>query len=159
MPSRLQHELKKRGPFASLAQEVILSIARTSDQLLIRAERLLREYSLTGSQYNVLRILRGEGKPLPMLEIASRMIQVVPGITGLMDRLEAAGYARRDRSTEDRRVILVSITDRGLAVLAAIDEPLLCLEKKLVRCLSAEEQKELIRVLEKVRAHLDQADG
>src|SRR5215470_11947467 len=97
MPSRLQHELKKRGPFASLDQEVILNIARTSDQLGIRGERLLREYGLTGSQYNVLRILRGEGKPLPMLEIASRTITVVPGITGLIDRLEQAGFVNRVR--------------------------------------------------------------
>ena len=159
MPSRLQHELKKRGPFASLAQEVILSLARTTDQLLIRGERLLREHALTGSQYNVLRILRGEGQPMPMLEIASRMIQVVPGITGLIDRLESAQFVRRDRSTEDRRVILVSITDKGLTVLAAIDEPLLNHEKNLVSCLSAQEQKELIRVLEKVREHLDTIGG
>ena len=81
MASRLQQELKKRGPFQSLEQEVILNIARTGDQLLVRAERLLREHGLTASQYNILRILRGEGKPLPMQEIASRTVQVVPGIT------------------------------------------------------------------------------
>src|SRR5271165_7647997 len=148
MPSKRQQELKKRGPFASLAQEVILNIARTGDQLLVRADRLFREHGLTGSQYNVLRILRGEGKSLPMLEIASRMVQVVPGITGLIDRLEAAELVRRDRSTEDRRVILVSITDKALTVLAALDEPLLSLEKSLVSCLSTGEQRELIRVLE-----------
>lgn len=156
MPSKLQRELKNRGPFASLAQEVILNIARTSDQLFIRVERLMRKHGLTGSQYNVLRILRGEGKPLPMLEIASRMVQVVPGITGLIDRLEAAEFVRRDRCSEDRRVIWVSITDKALAVLAALDEPLLSLEEKLLSCLSVDEQKELIRVLEKVREHLDQ---
>jgi DNA-binding MarR family transcriptional regulator len=156
MPSKLQRELKKRGPFVSLAQEVLLSIARTSDQLLVRAERLMRKYGLTGSQYNVLRILRGEGKPLPILEIASRMVQVVPGITGLIDRLEGAGLVRRDRCAEDRRVIFVSITDKALAVLAALDEPLKSLEEKLLGCLSVEEQRELIHVLEKVREHLDQ---
>jgi DNA-binding MarR family transcriptional regulator len=156
MPSKLQHELKKRGPFVTLAQEVLLSIARTSDQLLIRAERLMRKHGLTGSQYNVLRILRGEGKPLPILEIASRMVQVVPGITGLIDRLEGAGLVRRDRCTEDRRVIFVSITDKALAVLASLDEPLKSLEENLFRCLSVDEQQELIRVLEKVREHLDQ---
>ena len=153
--NRLQRELKKRGPFASLAQEVLLNIARTGDQLFLRAERLLREYGLTGSQYNVLRILRGEGKPLPMLEIASRMVQVVPGITGLIDRLEAAEFVRRERSTVDRRVIDVSITDKALTVLAALDEPLVNLEEKLLGCLSTEEQRELIRVLERVREHLD----
>ena len=159
MSSKLQRELKKRGPFASLAQEVFLNLARTTDQLAIRGERLLREHGLTGPQYNVLRILRGEGKPLPILEIGSRMIQVVPGITGLIDRLESAEFVRRERSTEDRRVIFVSITDKALAVLAALDQPLIALEKKLVDCLSSAEQRELIRVLEKVRDHLDQIGG
>ncbi len=156
MASRLQRELKKRGPFQSLEQEVILNIARTGDQLLVRAERLLREHGLTASQYNILRILRGEGKPLPMQEIAGRTVQVVPGITGLTDRLEAAGLVRRERSTEDRRVIFVSITKKGLTILAQLDEPLVAYEKKLVGCLGAAEQRELIRLLEKIRDHLDQ---
>src|SRR6516225_10189351 len=78
---KLQHELKKKRPFTSSAEEAILNIVRTSDQLQIRFARLLREYGLTSpTQYNILRILRGEGKPLPILEIASRTITVVPGI-------------------------------------------------------------------------------
>jgi DNA-binding MarR family transcriptional regulator len=156
MPSKLQKELKKRGPFTTLEQEAMLNIARTADQLLVRAERLLREHGLTGSQYNILRILRGEGKPLPILEIASRTVQVVPGITGLIDRLESAGLVRRERSTEDRRVIFVSITNKALKVLEKLDEPLVAYERKLLSCLKAAEQRELIRLLEKIRQHLDQ---
>jgi DNA-binding MarR family transcriptional regulator len=159
MGSKLQRELKKRGPFASLEQEVILNIARTADQVLVRAERLFREFALTGPQYNILRILRGEGKPLPMLEIASRTVQVVPGITGLVDRLEAAGFVRRQRSTEDRRVIFVAITDKALEVLARLDEPLVAREKQLIGVLSHAEQRELIRLLEKMRDHLDRQEG
>jgi DNA-binding MarR family transcriptional regulator len=155
MSGKLQRELKKRGPFVSLEQEVLLNIARTSDQLMVRAERLLREYGLTRSQYNVLRILRGEGKPLPMLEIAGRTVQVVPGITGLIDRLEAGHFVRRERSTEDRRVIYVSITDKALEVLARLDEPLVAYEKKLLGHLTQAEKQELIRMMEKIRDHLD----
>ena len=55
------------------------------------------KHGLTPSQYNILRILRGEGKPLPIREIASRIIAVVPGITGLIDRLERAGFVNRLR--------------------------------------------------------------
>ena len=84
---KLQHELKKKRPFESPEEEAALNIVRTSDQLQIRFARLLREHDLTPSQYNILRILRGEGQPLPILEIASRTITVVPGITGLIDRL------------------------------------------------------------------------
>ena len=86
--SRLQDELKKRNPFESPLHEALLNILRTADQFENRAGRLFREYDLTPSQYNVLRILRGEGQPLPCLEIANRMLQVVPAMTGLLDRLE-----------------------------------------------------------------------
>src|SRR5579885_1842444 len=106
---RLQRELKKRRPFDSPEQEAMLNIARTADRFGICFTRLFREYGLTPSQYNVLRILRGEGKPLPILEIASRTITVVPGITGLIDRLEKAGFVNRVRCEKDRRVIYVTL--------------------------------------------------
>jgi hypothetical protein len=85
----LKDELKKRGPFGSVEQETTLAIMRTSDLLENRLARLLREHGLTLTQYNVLRILRGEGKPLPCLEVASRMIQVAPAITRVVDQLLA----------------------------------------------------------------------
>ena len=87
--SNLQQELKKKQPFESLEQEAILNILRTSDIFHNQFGRLFRGYGLTPSQYNVLRILRGEGKPMPSLEIADRMVQVVPAITGLIDQLQA----------------------------------------------------------------------
>jgi len=131
---------------------------RTSDRLQIRFARLLREHGLTPSQYNVLRILRGEGKPLPILEIASRTITVVPGITGLIDRLEQAGFVNRLRCKKDRRVIYVALTDHGTETLAVLDEPLVALHGKLLGHLSQAELKELIRLLEKVREPLAETE-
>jgi DNA-binding MarR family transcriptional regulator len=148
---KLQHELKKKRPFESLEEEAALNVVRTSDQLQIRFARLFREHGLTPSQYNVVRILRGEGKPLPILEIASRTITVVPGITGLIDRLEQAGFVNRLRCDKDRRVIYVALTDHGTKTLADLDEPLLALHRKLMRHLSQGELKDLSRLLEKLR--------
>src|SRR5580692_5802847 len=136
MTTKLQHELKKKRPFESPGQEATLNIVRTSDRLQIRCARLLREHDLTPSQYNVLRILRGEGKPLPILEIASRTITVVPGITGLIDRLEKAGLVSRLRCEKDRRVIFVALTDQATKTLADLDEPLIALHQKLLGHLS-----------------------
>src|SRR5437868_3067263 len=156
---KLQQELKKKRPFESLEQEAALQVLRTNDRLQIRFARLFRGHGLTPSQYNVLRILRGEGKPLPILEIAGRTITVVPGITGLIDRLEQAGYALRVRCVEDRRVIYVALTEHGIRTLAALDEPLRVLHRKLLGHLAQAELKELIRLLEKVRGPLVGADG
>src|SRR5207248_5082705 len=129
--NKLQHELRKKQAFASLEQEAALSLMRTSDRLQLCFERLFRKHGLHAAQYNVLRILRGEGRPLPILEIARRTVTVVPGITGLIDRLEKAEFACRRRCTEDRRVIFVSITDQGLAVLRRLDQPVAELERQL----------------------------
>src|ERR1700730_2716331 len=129
---KLQHELRKKRPFESPEQEAALSVLRTSDQLQIRFARLFREYGLTPSQYNVLRILRGEGKPLPILEIADRTVTVVPGITGLIDRLEQAGFVERHRCEKDRRVIYVAITAKGTKTLSELDKPVLDLHEQLM---------------------------
>ena len=150
---KLQQELKKRKPFESLAQEAWLNLVRTYSQLQIRFERMLGEYGMTGCQYNILRILRGEGHPLPILEIASRTIHPVPGITGLIDRLEKAGWVRRERSTADRRVIYVGITDSALQLLGQIDQPINDLHEEIMQPLSQGDRRELNRLLEELRTH------
>jgi len=157
---KLQHELKKKRPFELLEEEAALNIVRTSDQMQIRLARLLREFGLSSpTQYNILRILRGEGKPLPILEIASRTITVVPGITGLIDRLEKAGFVQRLRCDQDRRVIYVALTDQGMKILADLDEPLLALHRKLTGHMSQGDLKDLIRLLEKLREPWTASDG
>lgn len=153
----LQRELKKKRPFDSVEQEAALNILRTSDQLQNRFGRLFRQYGLTPSQYNVLRILRGEGKPLPCQEIGDRMIQVVPAMTGLIDRLEQQALVHRERCTDDRRVIFISLTSKAAALLAEIDEPLMNLHRELMGHLSHAELRELSRLLEKARQKLGDA--
>ncbi len=157
--SRLQDELKKKRSFDSLEQPAILNILRTSDQFQNRFGRLFREYGLTSSQYNVLRILRGEGRPMPCLEIAERMIQVVPAMTGLLDRLEKQGLVSRERCTEDRRVVYVDLTKKAKELLKEMDAPVSELHHELVGHLTRAELKELSRLLEKARTALDESQG
>ena len=155
---RLQQEIKKRKAFDAPEQEALLKLVRTSDRFQTSMARLFRNYGLTPSQYNVLRILRGEGKPLPILEIASRTITIVPGITGLIDRLEQSGFVNRLRCEKDRRVIYVALTDHGMSTLAKLDEPLGDLHQKLLGHLSRAELNEFIRLLEKVRGPWDEVE-
>ncbi len=157
--SRLQRELKKRLPFDSPEQEANLNVLRTTDLLQNRLGRFFREYGLTPSQYNVLRILRGEGKPLPSLEIGSRMIQLVPAMTGLIDRLEKQGLVNRRRCEEDRRVVFVEITPAAKKLLKRMDDPLLQMHKQLTGSLTLTELKELTRLMEKIRADIEDSEG
>ena len=151
----LKDEIKKRNPFDCPEQEAALNLARTADRLQVQGARMLKAYGLTGGQYNVLRILRGAGTELTCQEVGSRTIAQVPDITRLVDRLEAAGLVERRRPPEDRRVVLLRITDRGLALLAELDEPILALHRRQLGHLTRDELDELNRLLVKAR----QPDG
>lgn len=156
---KLEQELKKKRPFDSPEQEAMLNVIRTSDQLQIRLSRLFREHGLTPSQFNILRILRGEGSPLPILEIAQRTITVVPGITGLIDRLEQAGMVERQRCPKDRRVIFVALTEKGAKRLGELDRPVSELHARMMGHLPPTELRELSRLLSKVREGLPEEGG
>jgi DNA-binding MarR family transcriptional regulator len=120
---KIYQEIKQTKPYRVPAQLAIVTIIRTSDVLRHSMERTLSPYNLSDEQYNILRILRGAGgSGLPTLEIASRMISRSPNITRLLDRLIAKKLVRRSRSTEDRRVVNVSIAPQGLELLAHLDD-------------------------------------
>ena len=82
------------------------------------------------------------------------MIQVVPAITGLIDRLEKLEMVTRHRCEKDRRVIYIEITDKALKLLDDMDEPVTEYHGKLIGHLTRTELKDLIRLLEKARAPL-----
>ncbi|MCC6262926.1 MAG: MarR family transcriptional regulator [Bryobacterales bacterium] len=125
IPSSLQAEIRQSSPFPSAQEEAILSILRTADLIRTAIGDLLAPSGITMQQYNVLRILRGAGSAgLPTLAIGDRMIETAPGITRLLDRMEAKGWVSRERCKLDRRVVHAHISARGLDLLAALDEPL-----------------------------------
>ena len=154
MPKTLQKELSKRNPFESIEQEAMLSIMRTSDLLENRLARLLRQFELTPTQYNVLRILRGEGKPLPCLEVANRMIQVAPAITRVVDQLLALKLISKTQSTEDRRVHTLELRPAGDKLLAKLDQPIIDLHIELFTGVSKAKQASLVQILQEIRSGL-----
>ena len=148
----LKDEIKKKRPFEHPEEEAYLNLLRTTTVLYGQFETLLKQSGLSEPQYNVLRILRGVGgSGLPSSEVGARMITRVPDVTRLVDRLEAAGLVERCRIAQDRRVVQVKITAKGLAALAELDEPLVALNKKLLAHMTRKELDDLIRLLEKAR--------
>jgi len=106
-------------------EAAFLDLLRSADMLSRGLVRLLRSEGLSATQYNVLRILRGAGGPLPCGEIANRMITRDPDVTRLLDRLERRGLVWRGRPSRDRRSVLAGITQEGLELLARLDGPVL----------------------------------
>lgn len=153
MTRGLQAELKQTVPFGSREEEAYLAILRTADALQAVTERKLKEFGLTGTQYNALRILRGAGPDgLPCSEIGERMITRDPDITRLLSRLEKRGLAERVRGKQDRRVIYGRITSAGLKLLREMDAPVSKHSREILRHVGQAKLKMLIDLLELVRS-------
>ena len=155
----LARELNMSRPFSSVQEEALLSIFTTYDLLYQGLCQTLRDHGITLAQYNVLRILRGAGgEGLPLMSIARRMIVRYPNITRLTDRLESDGLIRRERCTEDRRVVRGYVTDRGLELLAGLDGRISACTRRLMKGATPEGLRSLIGILESVRMPLREAD-
>jgi DNA-binding MarR family transcriptional regulator len=149
----LQRELRQSRPFRSPAHEATLALLKTADLITRTLARAIEPHGITAQQYNVLRILRGAAPdPLPTLEIGDRMIEQTPGITRLLDRLEAKGLVTRERCRSDRRQVHCRITDAGLALLADLDAPVDAIGEALMRPLGRAGQKELTTLVDRIRA-------
>jgi len=79
-------------------------------------------------------------------------------MTGLLDRLEKQGLVRRERCTEDRRVVYVELTDAAKEILKRMDDPVSELHQQLIGHLTWAERKELSRLLERARASVQTSD-
>lgn len=149
----LRAEIAQRRPFHSIKAEVAVSILRTAALIERHFAQVVARTGVTIQQYNVLRILRGAGEEgLPTLVIRDRMIHAAPGITRLLDKLEKAGLARRERTSPDRRQVFCFITPQGLEVLATLDEEMRKADEMAVGNLSEPEQHQLVKLLAGVRA-------
>jgi len=135
----------------SLESRVFVSILKAADRLSQDAERLMKEHSLTGTQYNVLRILRGaEPHGLACKGIGDRMISHDPDMTRLLDRMEMRGLITRERQSDDRRVVKTRITAGGLEILRKLDAPVQELHEKQFERVPATRLKSLVAILEEL---------
>lgn len=151
--SGIQAEIGQRRPFHSVKAEVAVSILRTAALIERHFAQVVARTGVTIQQYNVLRILRGAGADgLPTLVIRDRMIHAAPGITRLLDKLEKAGLARRERTSTDRRQVFCYITDEGRTVVEALEEEMREADEIAVGSLSELEQTQLLKLLEGVRS-------
>lgn len=152
MPSDLRTELKQQKPFASIEEEAALAIGRTAAVISHRFAEAMRPYQMTGTQYNVLRILRGAGKAgLCRNDIRDRLVAQVPDVTRLLDRMEEAELIERNRDTTDRRMVTTTITARGLRLLDELEEPVLEVHRQQLGHMSKTQLRALIDLLAIVR--------
>lgn len=144
-PSRQQR-------FDSPEQEVFLNLWRTYDCLKALEDELFPRYGLSPQQYNALRLLRSQHPgSMPTLALGRRLISRAPDTTRVLDRLEKRGLIVRERRADNRRVVEVTITEEGLALLDEMREAVCQMHQRQLGHLGRGGQEELVKLLKRAR--------
>lgn len=105
--------------------------------------------TLTKIDMLTLKILRGQEYVI-MSELAKKQSIALSSATGIVDRLVKKGYINRGRSKTDRRIVKVSLAEKGTSLLNDLDRRGKVMIEKMLSSLEDQEQDEFIRILEKV---------
>jgi DNA-binding MarR family transcriptional regulator len=148
----LKTEIRQTKAFPTLHEEAFLNVERTAALLADAFEQMLKPHGITGTQYNVLRILRGAGNNgLCRNEVRDRLVTRMPDVTRLLDRMEDAGLIVRERSTEDRRVVSTQLTQQGRKLVDSLDAAVTAEHEARLGHLNATQLRTLIELLTLVR--------
>jgi len=152
----LEHELGLRKPIKLLPHEAMLNIYFTASRLKKRADEFFRRYGLTDVQFNAMMLLyhqKGRQGGLSQAELSDMMLVNRANITSLIDRMEKAGFVARTPAA-DRRYNIVKLTSRGKKLLERVQPVYVNEVKKAMAVLPEPQQKNLVKMLEKIRGEL-----
>ena len=135
---------------------VIGRISRLARELELRLEPVYREHGLEPGWHDVLATLRRTGPPyrLRPTEFSSALMLTSSGTTKRLDRLEQVGLIERAPDPEDRRGILITLTDKGRELIDSVTDAHLANERRLLAALSESEQARLADLLRKLQLGL-----
>lgn len=143
--------IKSTSPIA-LPKRTVLNIMYTQNIISDKFNEVLKPYDISGEQFNVLRILRGQkGSPANMFLIQERMLAKTSNTTRLVDKLLLKELVTRDVCQGNRRKMEVMITEKGLNLLAEIDPKVDLHEEAFASNLTSEELEQLNYLLQKFR--------
>lgn len=145
----IDKDIKQRR-FISEHHKAIVNLIFTYNWTTEQLKQIFDKQDLTMQQFNILRILRGSEKPISTLQIRERMLDKMSDTSRIVDRLIIKGLAKKMTCKEDKRLVDVTITEKGRKVLQKID-----LQddemKNIVSALSDKEAKTFNKLLDKIR--------
>ena len=152
MTGKLNEEITQQRPFPSLEEEAALNLLRTADAFQRHVAEILKPWGLTPTQYNALRILRGAGeRGHTCTAVSDRMLTRDPDVTRLIDRLEARHLVARTRDPDDRRAVMIRLTDAGRKLVDQLDAPIDAMHRTQLSHLGAQRLQQFIALLEAAR--------
>jgi DNA-binding MarR family transcriptional regulator len=155
-PIRVEADHARRYPGADkLATECVVNLIRTESLVAAELNSRFRRFGLTGSTFNVLMILDGAPEPLSPHELGERLLVTRGTVTGLLDTLQRQGLVRRIPHPDDRRMLLIELTETGRTVLRKTWRTHFPAQTEMMSVLSDSEKETLVRLLGKLQAHLE----
>lgn len=136
--------------FRSENHKAMVNLIFSSNWLLERIKRFVEKEDITHQQYNILRILKGSGKPLSTLQIRERMIDKMSDTSRIVERLLKKDLTHKVMCLHDKRLVDVTITNKGLALLDRLETNIAEMDS-LLAGLKAEEAQALNELLDKMR--------
>jgi len=134
--------------FPSIKVKALLNILYTSNWINSKQNAFFKPFGISPQQYNILRILKGAEGALKVQTIKERMIERAPNATRLMDKLCDKNLINRLPCPEDRRVVHIEITKKGLSLLKEISKNF---KDDLLEKLTDKEAETLSDLLDKIR--------
>jgi len=132
--------------------ELTKAVMATADAFMRESARLFRPYGLTGAQYNVLNILSDSVEGMSQRQLGDLLVVDRSNVTGLLDRLEKAGWVRREDHPQDRRVYRVSLTPAGRALWEEVHPLYLDVARQLTEGLPPKKMDHCLEVLRHLEA-------
>jgi len=140
------NQRKFRNDFQRAGINLIYTFNWINEQM----KQLFDQYEITPQQFNILRILRGAGEPLSTLQIRQRMLDKMSDTSRIVDRLIKKSLVKKLTCKADRRLVDVTITEKGLKLLEKMDRHDTDMDG-VFKNLSEAEAKTLNKLLDKIR--------
>lgn len=136
--------------FRNEHHKMSINLIYTYNWVMEQYKKFFEKADLTPQQYNILRILRGAGHALSTLQIRQRMLDKMSDTSRIVDRLIKKELVEKAISKNDRRLVDVTISSKGLALLEQLDAFTNEIDSPLTS-LSEEEAKTMNHLLDKLR--------
>jgi len=107
--------------FRNEYQRSIINLIYTYNWVNEKTKAILDKSDVTSQQYNILRILRGAGEPLSTLQIRQRMLDKMSDTSRIVDRMVRKGLVKKVVCKTDKRLVDVSLADKGSLLLEGLD--------------------------------------
>ncbi|GGH77646.1 DNA-binding MarR family transcriptional regulator [Filimonas zeae] len=138
--------------FRNEYQKVMVNILYSAGWITENQKRFLEPEDITPQQYNIMRILRGSTKPLSTLQIRERMLDKMSDTSRIVDRLLLKGLVDKKVCSTDKRLVDITISEKGLELLERLDARNDELDYMVSSTLSSREAEELNTLLDKMRS-------